>query len=80
MGTTIWGVLNEIIIVLTFGFISWNNLLDLIGNKSINTEPFLSGRGASQELKWSVDLVTEMKKIKHYYNPQSIESCLGIEN
>lgn len=72
-------VLDEIICALSFGLISWEDLLDLLDTKATNTELILTGRGASPELIERADLVTEMKEIKHYYSTQGVEARLGIE-
>ena len=72
-------VLDEINCALSFGLISWEELLDLLDTKAPNTELILTGRGASPELIERADLVTEMKEIKHYYATQGVEARSGIE-
>lgn len=61
-------VLDEIITAVKFGLLSDEAVIALIRSKPATMELVLTGRGASEELTRSADLVTEMKEIKHYYN------------
>jgi len=72
-------ILDEIIVALHFGLISWRDMEDIINAKPQKTELILTGRGAPQLLIDKADLVTEMKEIKHYYNEKGLEARLGIE-
>jgi len=71
-------VLDEIMATLHHGLVEEKEVLDLLGNKPSAMEIVLTGRNASDQLIQAADLVTEMKKVKHYYD-QGIVSRLGIE-
>lgn len=73
-------VLDEIIVALHFGLITWQELEGLINNKRSDVELVLTGRGATPELLARADLVTEMREIKHYYTEQGVAARIGIEN
>ncbi|MRI58650.1 MAG: cob(I)yrinic acid a,c-diamide adenosyltransferase [Epsilonproteobacteria bacterium] len=69
-------VLDEIIVALGFGLLRKEQVLRLfeIGR----CELVLTGRGATKELIDRADLVTEMKKIKHYFD-KGVAAREGIE-
>ncbi len=71
-------VLDEVIIALTLGLISIEQLIVLIRERPPHCEIVLTGRGAPEQLIDVADLVTEMVEIKHYYN-QGVEARRGIE-
>lgn len=71
-------VLDEINVAVKLGFITINELLDLIKNKFKNTELILTGRDAHPNLIEVADLVTEMRLIKHYYD-KGVSARRGIE-
>jgi cob(I)alamin adenosyltransferase len=73
-------VLDEIIVALHFGLVSWPKLEEIIDAKHPKTELILTGRGATQPLIDKADLVTEMKEIKHYYHDLGLEARVGIEH
>lgn len=74
-------ILDEIVTSTTYGLIQKEDLESIVnlwiecGKKC---ELVLSGRGASDWLVNQADLVTEMKKIKHYYD-KGIPARHGIE-
>lgn len=72
-------ILDEIVTAATFGLVSDDDIISLIGCKPDSTELVLTGRGASEKLIAHADLVTEMKEIKHYYQ-QGVQPRKGIED
>ncbi len=71
-------VLDEISFALDWGIIGLKEFLDFLKNKPEDLEIIITGRSAPQELIEIADLVTEMKKIKHYYE-KGIKARKGIE-
>lgn len=72
-------VLDELVVALAFGLVTWDEVRSLIEQKSERVELVLTGRGAPSELIALADLVTEMREIKHYYT-RGVEARPGIEN
>lgn len=71
-------ILDEINVASSLGFITNEQLIELIENKPEHVELILTGRGASQNLKDKADLVTEMKPHKHYFE-KGVNARRGIE-
>lgn len=71
-------ILDEINVALYFKLIPENDLIDLIKNKPSDVELVLTGRYASSQIIKIADLVTEMRKIKHYFS-KGIKARMGIE-
>jgi len=71
-------IMDEVNIALYYKLFAVRELLEIIKNKPEHVELVLTGRYAPQELIEAVDLVTEMKEVKHYYQ-QGIEARKGIE-
>ncbi|MFH1538554.1 MAG: cob(I)yrinic acid a,c-diamide adenosyltransferase [bacterium] len=71
-------VLDEACTALHFGLIEVSEVLELLKARPKNIELILTGRGAPQEIIDAADLVTEMKKIKHYYQ-KDVPARAGIE-
>lgn len=71
-------VCDEIIVAFHFGMIEEDELLSLMESLPRGKELVLTGRGASEGLIKKADLVTEMKKIKHYFDA-GVEARKGIE-
>jgi cob(I)alamin adenosyltransferase len=71
-------VLDEIFIAHWRGFISLQQILDLIKNKPPQVELVLTGRKAPQEVVKTADLVSEVLMIKHPYN-EGVKQRKGIE-
>ncbi|OKY78380.1 MAG: ATP:corrinoid adenosyltransferase BtuR [Candidatus Methanohalarchaeum thermophilum] len=61
-------VLEEINVALEYGLIGKGDILDLIDNKPEEIEIVMTGRYAPEKLIEASDLVTEMKKVKHYFD------------
>lgn len=60
------------------GLFSEQALLDIIDAKPVRLELVITGRGATQRVIDKADLVTEMKRIKHYYY-KGVRGRIGIE-
>jgi len=58
-------VLDEICIVLHYGFVSTRELLDVLEARPPHVEIILTGRYAPAEIIEAADLVTEMVEVKH---------------
>lgn len=71
-------ILDEANIALYYNLFSIEELILLLKKKPVETEIIITGRYAPQELINIVDLVTEMKEIKHYFT-QGVEARVGIE-
>ncbi len=72
-------VLDEINIAIKLGYISIEEVLKEIKERPSLTHVVLTGRGASEKLIESADLVTEMKLIRHPFREQGIKAQEGIE-
>jgi cob(I)alamin adenosyltransferase len=71
-------VLDEIVVALHFGLITWEQLREVIDSRPEQVELVLTGRGATPELIARADLVTDMRDTKHYYTT-GITARKGIE-
>ena len=71
-------VLDEICVALRFGLLEEARVLDFLEKRGEKMEVVMTGQGASQVLIDASDLVTEMRKIKHYYD-RGILARKGIE-
>jgi cob(I)alamin adenosyltransferase len=71
-------VLDEIMAAIQHGLVEEKSVIDFLKNKPLEMEVILTGRSASDYLIAEADLVTEMKKIKHYYD-QGVAARIGIE-
>lgn len=71
-------VMDEAITAISVGVISEEELLQTLGKIQVDKEVILTGFGASENMIKIADLVTEMKKIKHYFD-LGHKSRRGIE-
>lgn len=71
-------ILDEIMASLSVGFISEDEVLELIDKKPKDMELILTGRNVPEKILDKADLVTEMKEIKHYYK-KGVPAREGIE-
>jgi len=71
-------ILDEINVAMHKGLVDKEEVLNLIKNKRSETELVLTGRHAPYEIMQKADLITEMKKIKHYFD-NNFQSSRGIE-
>jgi len=64
-------VLDEIFDIISYDLISTNDvekLLDVTLNEKCQTNLILTGRKLPSELSKKIDLITQMRKVKHYYD------------
>ncbi len=71
--------LDEITYAFTFGWLSTEEVIDVLRNRPPHMHVILTGRDAPPELIEFADLVTEMKEIKHPFNTRRVVAQLGIE-
>lgn len=71
-------VADELVTAMHIGLLSESCLIELIDSKPDKTEFVLTGRGATERLIASADLVTEMCEVKHYFN-EGLPAREGIE-
>ncbi len=71
-------ILDEIFIAIHRGFITTNQVLELLEKKPDPLELVLTGRYAPPEIVQQADLVTEMRMIRHPFK-QGISARRGIE-
>lgn len=71
-------ILDEIICSYNLGYVTKEDIQNIINIKSDECELILTGRGAPGWLCEKADYVTEMKAIKHPYN-SGIDARKGIE-
>ncbi len=71
-------ILDEINIVLHKEIVGKEEILELIGEKSLQTELILTGRNAPRAILQAADLVTEMVSRKHPYQ-RGMGARRGIE-
>lgn len=71
-------ILDEMNVVLEYGFVTREEMLDLLGKRPEHTEVILTGRYAPKWLIEAADLVTEMREVKHP-SSSGIKARKGIE-
>jgi cob(I)alamin adenosyltransferase len=71
-------ILDEINVALQFGLLEEEAVLSLIDSAPPETELVLTGRNAPESLVRRADLVTECRKVKHYYD-NGVMARTGIE-
>lgn len=71
-------VLDEIFVAVNHGYITVNQILELMESKSSVVELVMTGRKAPPEIVQRADLVTEMLMIKHPFTEGFSARC-GIE-
>lgn len=71
-------ILDEIMAAIHGGFLTDEEIVDLIDKKSPDMELILTGRNVPDSIIKKADLVTEMKPIKHYFE-QGVGAREGIE-
>ena len=72
-------ILDEIIVAIKLGYIDEDEIINGINKRPNLTHVVLTGRGASEKLIDSADLVTEMKLIHHPFREQGIKAQEVIE-
>ncbi|WP_022852921.1 cob(I)yrinic acid a,c-diamide adenosyltransferase [Thermodesulfatator atlanticus] len=71
-------IMDELNLVLYFGLLPEEEVLDLLRKKPTHVEVVITGRYAPKALIEAADLVTEMREIKHYY-AKGVKAREGIE-
>jgi len=71
-------LLDELNIVLSYGYLSADEVIETLRNKREDLHVVVTGRGAPAALIDIADLVTEMKEIKHPFK-EGIRAQAGIE-
>ena len=72
-------ILDEVNVACSLGLITKNDVLSLLRERRDPTELVLTGRNAAPELIEAVDLVTEMRDVKHYF-AAGVTARKGIES
>lgn len=72
-------VLDELNVVLSYGLLDRQTVLDGLAKRPGGVHVVVTGRGAPEELIGMADLVTEMKEIKHPYRDRGAKAAKGIE-
>lgn len=71
-------ILDEICIALYYHLFEIDEVINLLSERTSETEIILTGRYAPKELYDISDLITEMKEVKHYFH-QGVIARKGIE-
>lgn len=71
-------VMDELNTAIAIGLIKVEDALEAIQNRDLHTEVVITGRSAPKEIIEYADLVTYMKKIRHYYD-MGVPARKGIE-
>jgi len=73
-------ILDEVGVAVEYGIVNVDDVLKLIDNKPEKVELIMTGGPKMHpKIKERVDLLTEMRMIKHYYSSKGIKARLGIE-
>ncbi len=72
-------VLDEVTYPIRYGWLSVQEVLDVLRRRPPMLHVILTGRDAQPELVEYADLVTEMRMVKHPYHEQGIKAQKGIE-
>jgi cob(I)alamin adenosyltransferase len=75
-----WGlvVLDEVFIALGRGFVSNDEIVELIRSKPPQVHLLLTGRGCPQEIMELADTVTKMEAVRHHM-AEGVEAQKGVE-
>ncbi|NLI96037.1 MAG: cob(I)yrinic acid a,c-diamide adenosyltransferase [Synergistaceae bacterium] len=71
-------VLDELNVVLDFGLLELEPVMELLRSRPPHVEVLVTGRGAPQALLEAADLVTEMREVRHPYT-KGVVSRRGID-
>lgn len=77
-GTAELVVLDEILVAVNCGLIKEEEVLELMREKPRPVELVLTGRGATERIIATADLVTEMREVRHYFS-SGVKARKGIE-
>ena len=70
-------VLDELNVVLSYGLLSREAVIEALENRTAGSHIVVTGRNAPDELIAIADLVTEMKEIKHPFRDQGLKAEEG---
>lgn len=71
-------VMDEVNVALHYGLLAPAEVIAAIESRAPGTEVICTGRNAPEELIEAADLVTEMRKVKHYFD-RGVNARKGIE-
>jgi len=71
-------LLDELNIVLKYGYLSLDTVLESLENRPLMQHAIITGRGADKKLLEIADTVTEMREVKHAFKA-GIKAQKGIE-
>jgi cob(I)alamin adenosyltransferase len=71
-------VLDELNVVLDFGLLELEPVMELLRSRPSHVEVVVTGRGAPEALSAGADLVTEMREVRHPYS-KGMVSRRGID-
>ena len=71
-------IMDEIMGVLKNGFLSVEDIIEIINRNKHDIEIIMTGRDVPKELADRADLITEMNMVKHYYE-KGVPAREGIE-
>ena len=72
-------ILDELNVAIDFKLVSVEDVIKLLESKPKHLEIIITGRNAKKEIIDRADLVTNMRKIKHYYD-QGVSARKGFEH
>jgi cob(I)alamin adenosyltransferase len=72
-------ILDELNVAIDFKLVELKKVIDLIKSKPKHVELIITGRNAKKEIIDLADLVTNMRKVKHYYDA-GVMARQGFEN
>ncbi|RUM43810.1 MAG: cob(I)yrinic acid a,c-diamide adenosyltransferase [Hydrogenimonas sp.] len=71
-------VLDEVAVAIAYGLLDESEVIDFLKAKPQGLEIVMTGQNASERLMATSHLVTEMRKVKHYFD-QGVMARQGIE-
>ena len=71
-------ILEEVNVAIHLGFLTVEEVLEVVRQKPVGVELIMTGRDADARIIEAVDLVNEMRAIKHYYQ-QGLQASRGVE-
>jgi len=71
-------VLDEVAVAIAYGLLDESEVIDFLEAKPQGLEIVMTGQNASERLMATSHLVTEMRKVKHYFD-QGVMARQGIE-
>jgi cob(I)alamin adenosyltransferase len=72
-------VLDELNVVLSYGLLPVETVLEALENRPAGPHIVVTGRNAPDKLIEIADMVTEMKEIKHPFHDRGLKAQKGIE-